>query len=158
MFIMPSLAERFGGKTDIMSVCQYVHYAVVSLSEIDSQLAEIDENLMRNELNALERGEQFARRKELYEAKYPQVKRGGDKQTPKAKKLMAESAVSSFTEDTAAKTNIAARTIRKDVQIANRIPETVRDTIRDSFPTQTARNLAGRETKGNQPHFCERGK
>jgi hypothetical protein len=109
---------------------QYVHYAVVSLSEIDSQLAEIDENLVRNELNTLERCEQFARRKELYEAKYPLTKRGtaGAHASNKAQdNATAESAVASFTEDTAAKTNVAARTIREDVQIATRIPEQVRD-------------------------------
>jgi hypothetical protein len=54
----------------------------------------------------------------LYEAKYPQVKKGGDKQSQEAKKLSAESAVSSFTKDTSAKTKQSARTIAVDVQIA----------------------------------------
>ncbi len=124
MFIMPSSAERFGGKTEIISVCQYVHYAVVSLSEIDSQLAEIDENLVRNDLNALECGEQLSKRKELYEAKYPQTKRGAKGGKGNAKPLAnvnAESALS-FTSDTSSKTNKSKRTIEEDVQIATRIP------------------------------------
>jgi ParB family chromosome partitioning protein len=107
---------------------------VVSLSEIDSQLAEIDENLVRNELNALERGEQFAKRKELYEAKYPQVKQGarGRGSEKNVKEKDAESAPLSFVKDTAAKTKQSARTISEDVQIASRIPEQVRDLIRDT--------------------------
>jgi ParB family chromosome partitioning protein len=87
---------------------------------------------VRNELNALERGEQFGRRKELYEAKHPQVKHGGDRTSPQAKEQDADSASCSFAKDTAAKTNRSARTISEDVQIANRIPEQVRDLIRDT--------------------------
>ncbi len=49
----------------------------------------------------------------------------------------ADSAVASFTKDTAAKTSQSARTISEDVQIASRIPENVRDAIRD---TPTADN------------------
>jgi len=100
---------------------------VVSLSEIDEQLAEIDENLIRNDLTVLERGEQLARRKGLYEAKHPQVKHGGDRKSKKAENQDADSAPRSFKDDTAAKTKQSARTIAEDVQIANNIPEPIRD-------------------------------
>jgi hypothetical protein len=50
---------------------------VVTLDDIEAELAEIDENLIRNELTVLQRGEQLVRRKELYLARYPQTKRGG---------------------------------------------------------------------------------
>ena len=60
-------------------------------------------------------------RKDLYEAKNPQAKKGGDKQRETAKvKLNAESALS-FTKDTAAKTKKSKRIIQSDVQIATRI-------------------------------------
>jgi hypothetical protein len=44
----------------------------------------------------------------------------------------AESAPLSFKDDTAAKTNQSARTVAVDVQIANNIPEEIRDAIRDT--------------------------
>ena len=57
----------------------------LSLSEVDSQIAEIDENLIRNELTVLERSEHLARRKVLYESKYPEAKAGGDRKSAEAK-------------------------------------------------------------------------
>ena len=59
---------------------------------------------MRNDLTVLERGEQLARRKRLYEAKYPQIKNGAKGGKGNAKKAAtnesAESALS-FSKDTA---------------------------------------------------------
>lgn len=109
---------------------------VVTLSEIDAQLAEIDENLARNELTALERSEQLAKRKALYEAKHPETKHGAKigKTSGKGRPIeAAESATSvpSFSVDTAAKTGLSARTVRQDVQIANDLAPDVKDAIRD---------------------------
>ena len=50
---------------------RWIRAQVVPLDALDAELAEIDENLLRNELTVLERAEHFARRKQLYEAKYP---------------------------------------------------------------------------------------
>jgi hypothetical protein len=109
---------------------------ILSLDEVSIQLAEIDENLIRNELNVLERGEQLKRRKDLYEAMYPETKAGvaGAIKSNKAQGNLtsADSAVASFVKDTAAKTSKSSRTISEDVQIANRISEPVRDSIRQT--------------------------
>ncbi len=85
--------------------------AITIARNLDAQLAEIDENLVRNELNALERGEQLARRKGLYEAKHPQTKQGarGRGSEKHVTEKDAESAPLSFTKDTAAKTSQSAR-------------------------------------------------
>lgn len=58
----------------------------------------------RNELNALERGEQLARRKDIYEALYPETKRGGDygNQFTGGKGRLNDTV--SFSQDTAAQT------------------------------------------------------
>ena len=114
---------------------QEIPVTVFDYDQITAQLAEIDENLIRNELSALERGEQLAKRKDLYEAKFPHTKKGGDKQSVSAKgKLSADSALSfpSFVKDTSFKTKQAQRTIHESVQIAKRISEPVRNIIRET--------------------------
>jgi ParB family transcriptional regulator, chromosome partitioning protein len=41
-------------------------------------LREIDENLVRTDLNLLERAEHLLRRKELYERLHPETRKGGN--------------------------------------------------------------------------------
>jgi ParB family chromosome partitioning protein len=106
-----------------------IPFRVLSLNEIDTHLAEIDENLIRNELTVLDRSEQLKARKELYEAKFPQTKHGA---IGNGRSRDAESASLNFTKDTAAKTSKSPRTISEDVQIAKNIPEPIRDQIRDT--------------------------
>jgi ParB family chromosome partitioning protein len=112
---------------------------IVTLDALHAELAEIDENLQRQELTVLERAEQLARRKNIYEEVYPQTKNGGDRVSDKAKKQMADSAIWSFNKDTAAKTKISERAIREDIQIANDIAPDVKEAIRDT-------DLADRKT------------
>jgi len=47
---------------------------ILNLSELEARLAEIDENLIRNEGSALERGEWLLERKRIYEELYPETK------------------------------------------------------------------------------------
>lgn len=94
--------------------------SVVALDALQAELAEIDENLIRNELSELEQGVQLARRKEIYEGLYPATKQGakGGWHNNKTEKLeTASDAVSSFSVDTSHKTGKAERTIRQKVQI-----------------------------------------
>lgn len=108
---------------------QTIDVTVLSLNEVDTELAEIDENLIRNELLVLERSEQLVRRKELYEVKYPQTKHGA---IGNGRSRDAQSATLNFAKDTAKKTNKSARTISKDIQIAKRIPAELREKIRET--------------------------
>lgn len=105
---------------------------VVTLSDVDAELAEIDENLVRNDLTALEHAEYTSRRKALYEAKHPSTKKGGDHGNqhtvgrPRLKEMI------SFSQDTSEKTGVTPRSVRHDVQIADRLTEDVRDMLRET--------------------------
>lgn len=104
---------------------------VVELDDINRRLAEIDENLIRNDLSDLERSEHLSRRKHLYLLKHPETKRGGGAGLPGGGKAKSET-VSSFAADTSAKTGRTERAVQQDVQIAESIPEDVREAIRET--------------------------
>jgi ParB/RepB/Spo0J family partition protein len=100
-----------------------------SLTDLDAELAEIDENLIRNELTQLERSEHLARRKAIYEARHPETRHhvaGG-----KARQQAASDKMS-FAADTATKTGVTRRTIERETRIAERIPEATRNLIRET--------------------------
>ncbi|WP_353928760.1 MT-A70 family methyltransferase [Desulfofundulus kuznetsovii] len=101
---------------------------------IDAELAEIDENLIRAELTVLQRAEHLKRRKEIYEAKYPEAKaeerkRANLKQYRNAPGALRENTPSAFTTDTAKKTGLSPRTIQEDIQIAEKLTGEVKEAI-----------------------------
>lgn len=75
------------------------------MDDIDAELAEIDENLIRAELTPAQTAAALTRRKELYEAKHPETGHG------KATKNKEEK-ISSFANDTASATGQTARNVR----------------------------------------------
>jgi ParB family transcriptional regulator, chromosome partitioning protein len=109
---------------------------VVTLSDIDRHLMELDENLMRADLSDLERSEHLAARKGWYEAKHPEAsagaKRAAGMRAAAGRGNVAAESAATFVADTATKTGASERTIREDVQIAESIPEDVRDAIRET--------------------------
>ncbi len=118
---------------------------VVTLSELDAELAEIDENLCRAELDAQERAEQTARRKAIYEAKHPETRRGvaGAKASNAAQgkgDATADSAVA-FTTETARQSGKSERAVRQDVQIAEGIAPEVFESIRGTRLAKQKTNL-----------------
>lgn len=112
---------------------------ILGLQGLQAELAEIDENLIRNEVDFLDRGELFERRKEIYEELYPETKREATlKQYRSAES--AERQKPAFTEDISKKTGISTRVIHEEIQIAkNLIPE-VKAYIRKEEPIQEALN------------------
>lgn len=107
---------------------------VVDLGGLKAELAEIDENLVRNDLSKLERSNHVAWRKEIYERLHPETKAkvAGAHASNRAqgKHATAESAVASFVSDTAAKTGVSERTIREDVAIGRDLAPEVINALR----------------------------
>ncbi|WP_242987773.1 ParB/RepB/Spo0J family partition protein [Anaerobacterium chartisolvens] len=87
------------------------------------ELAEIDENLMRNELHYLDRGLHLARRKEIYEQLYP-GRTAENSGSLKASGEIISYQPKPFTEDVASRLNVSQRTVQGEIQIAkNLIPQ-----------------------------------
>jgi ParB/RepB/Spo0J family partition protein len=123
---------------------------IVELSEVDCKLWEIDENLCRADLSELERGEHLRERKKQYEIKHPNTARGvaqalganavmgrttGTKtdadSATNATDVGAESAVTSYVDDTIKKTGLGETAIKTAIRRAEKIDPGVRDVIRD---------------------------
>jgi ParB family chromosome partitioning protein len=92
--------------------------------QVERQLWEIDENLMRAELTELEKAEHLVRRKDIYVARYPETRQG---QGNSSKRQLNDNL--SFSQDTAEKLGIDKRTIERAVRRAQRIDPEVKDRI-----------------------------
>lgn len=115
--------RRLGWKT---IPAHTLHSSVDMLRE----LAEIDENLIRNELSPLEMADSLKRRKEIYVKLHPPTKRGGD-HTSETGKQNAGSALC-FAKDTAASTGKSERVIQQNVKIATDLTKAVKEKIKDT--------------------------
>ncbi len=117
-----------------------IECTICNLNSLQAELAEIDENFIRNDLSSMEYGDLLLRRKEIYEALHPKTKHGGDRKSDKIKspnwRLDSEK---SFVDDTAEKLGVGTRTIQRQLQIARNIAPEVKEILRDSAPQITQR-------------------
>lgn len=111
---------------------------VVDLDVLRAEMVEIDENLKRREISALERAEMLAIRKKLYEALYPDSKRGPGQPSEEDKSIRKHV---SYLEDVAAKTDTSTRSVAQNLEPAERLSEEIRDEIRDTPIAQSNRQL-----------------
>jgi len=115
---------------------QKIPCLVVRMDELTRQLWEIDENLLRAELTELELSEHLAARKVIYEQLHPETRQhvAGAMAANAAMgrgDATENSAVASFTADTADKTGLSDRSIRQSIYRAEKIALDVRDEIRN---------------------------
>ena len=91
------------------------------ISDVDAEIAAIDENLMRHELHYVERGEWLARRKALYEGRHPETRRETTlKRGPVLQSLQNGPRPPSFVADTSTKTGQSQRAVYNDLSIAQK--------------------------------------
>jgi ParB family chromosome partitioning protein len=114
---------------------------IKDLEELDAKLAEIDENLFRAELTVLERAELLKRRKEIYEAKYPETKKGQQGYKGRSVVKRSENDIMSFSEDTTQKMGISVQTIQREIQIAKNIGDDVKSIIKDTPVADSKKDL-----------------
>jgi DNA modification methylase len=93
---------------------------------LKADLAEIDENLIRQELSVLERAECLKKRKEIYEIMYPVPAKGGPGRGHKEKQ---RNNFYPFSIDAAQKLGRSRRTIDHEIQISNNIPSDLKQMI-----------------------------
>ncbi len=106
---------------------------VSSLEGLQAELAEIDENFVRADLETLEFGKLLLRRKEIYEMLHPQVKNGGDRKSEKIRTRRARSdSDKSFVRDTADKLGISTRSVEEKIQIARDMTPRAQEIIQDA--------------------------
>ena len=95
---------------------------IVELDGLQAELAEIDENLIRNELNQFERATWQARRKEIYEMLHPDTKHGANQHTIKESRSRQlgdsseKEATPSYVESAAKAQGKSNRTIEREAQ------------------------------------------
>ncbi len=104
---------------------------VISLEGLVAEMAEIDENIVRSDISALEYGEILLRRKEIYETLHPETKNGGDRRSGKTRSAKCTSdPARSFVEDTAEKLGVNPCTVRRQIQTAKNLSPETKEIIR----------------------------
>lgn len=151
-----------------LAACRQLGIAEISATVIDSaeaqkELAEIEENLVRHSLTALERCFQLRRRKELYEAINPQSARGKyDRRKSKAKAETTENEVNgknqasenkskndspvayentAFTAAAAREAKVTSRTVQREISVAAKLAPDVVEAIREHSISNRANQL-----------------
>jgi len=108
----------------------------VDVTSLLTELAELDENLNRNNLDFLEKGRHLVRRKEIYERLHPETRQGGDRKS-EIKTAQIRFDIPSFAKDTANKTGLSVATIERDIKIVKDIVPEFQEAISGTDITKT---------------------
>ena len=117
---------------------------MIDVEGLQAKLAELDENLVRNQGSVIEQGEWLAEKKRIYEELHPETKQGGDRGNQYKGKCQSE--INSFCQDTAEKTGLSKRTIEQSIQIAENLTPEVKEFAKEVDLNKTnALELARKE-------------
>ena len=105
----------------------------VTLTGLQAELAEIDENLIRRNIPSMEFGVLLLKRKKLYEDIHPETRNGGDRRSQnfRCAKCTSEKP-KSFVDDTAEKLHVNPSTIRRGLQTAENMTDEAREILRNA--------------------------
>lgn len=115
-----------------------VECTVSSLEGLRAELAEIDENIVRNDFSAIEYGEMLLRRKEIYETLHPETKAtydGGQFKGNQHKNVVTDKVTAttkSFVQDTAEKLGVGPRTVERQIQTAKNLTPEAKGIIKET--------------------------
>jgi DNA modification methylase len=130
-----------------LAACQHLNWKEIecnileNIGDLKTQLAEIDENLIRNDLDWLTRGEFESKRKEIYEIIYPQTKQGNNLKISKRdekghiKTSLPDTgtlvkSIPTFVESTSKITKQSKAKISEEIHLANTIIPEVKEQIK----------------------------
>lgn len=100
---------------------ELIPVTIIDCTALQAELAEIDENLIRNNGTELEQGISLARRKAIYMELHPETKNGGDRGNQHTGGKQSQNDTVSFCQDTAAKTGKSKRTTERKVSIGEKL-------------------------------------
>lgn len=108
---------------------------------LQRRLIEIDENLFRRELSAMDRAVFLHQRQEIYEVLYPETRAGVAGALVTNSSGSTQRTTLSFAEKTAEKLGLSSRSIRRNVHRAKRISPDVREKIATSWIANNGKEL-----------------
>ncbi len=110
-----------------------IECTVSSLEGLQAELAEIDENVVRKGLSAVEFGELLLRRKEIYETLHPEARNGGDRKSEKIRNAKCNSdSAKAFVQDTAEKLGVSSSTVARQIQTAKNLTPEAKDILKSA--------------------------
>ena len=121
-----------------------IETTVSELEGLRAELAEIDENLMRNELHYIDRGQAFKRRDELLTEAGMRAKAGDNQHTRGSEIISPPKTTASIAKDI----GVTARTVQQEKQIATNILPEAQEAIKAAdLPKTDALKIARMEPK-----------
>nr|WP_298794251.1 ParB N-terminal domain-containing protein [uncultured Acetobacter sp.] len=128
---------------------------IKKVTDEEAELLEIDENLCRRELNALDRATFLARRQDVYQKLHPEVQAGGDRKSDQMLKL--EHLIPTFSKATAEKLGLSRQTIDRSISRFKHIMPDVREKISSTWLADSGAQLdaLAKETPDMQRQIAE---
>ena len=131
---------------------------IMEISGLQAELAEIDENIVRHDVDPMDMDDLLLHRKELYEAISPETKAGGDRKSEKIKRNRDPfDSPKSFVNDTAEKMGVTPRNVRARIQTAKNLTPEVKGIVKKNrIGTHDALKLSRIKEPEKQKEVAER--